>query len=142
MAWDTPAILNALVTRLNAVTGLTAQVGIPNSIAIQFGVYVIAGDAEYKQDATGLMSRQAAALIWIVYRTDGNVNAAELAVAGVLDEFPREFYADRTLGGVLEDGQLDMRLAATDQYVTIGGREFRQYQIRVVGRQSEAVSVG
>lgn len=143
MALNSTAILQALKALVEGLgSEWSVSIGQPENLPRQRTAWVeLAAQPVMDRAVGGLMQRDGEYLIVIAYRVRGGESTAELALAGIVDELTRAFYADRTLGGVGTNGSLDFGLAGTGDYQPIVGQEWRVYPVLVRISQRETLSV-
>lgn len=142
MAFNTRAPAEALVAMLDGLTGVSgAQLGVPASVATRIYATVTAASQALTSKATATTRRAARYMCTLVYRMDGTEAAAEQALMDVLDLFIAALMADRTLGGLVKDLEVDPTLADTPEYQARAGKEYREYPILVTVYQDGSYTV-
>lgn len=141
MTFDPGAMLNAIVALLPTVTGVQeADKGVPESFGARVATYASQGAITPLDEAGGyLMLFQCQVVAGFSYRVKGAEATAEDTLVSFVADFTRKFYADRTLGGVIENGSLDFSLNNTPDYRAVVGVEYRHYLILVRGDQRETI---
>jgi hypothetical protein len=143
--WSTAGPLSALATLLGTLTTAGLQevfVGVPESFGRQVSSYVTLGEQVIINKTTGGgMQRRMAYRVVIGYMVDGAEATAEATVAAILDAFLDAIFDDRTLGGTLEQIEVDASEAAQPRYVGVAGSIAREYPIRITGVQRKAFPV-
>ncbi len=146
MALNSPAILSALKTLVDGISGVqTAYVGMPQAPAGQLVGVVTLGGQEINDKATGkLLERDARFRVHFGYALGdladaAAVEAAELAMAAAVDLFlvamftARESWInDATLGNIK---RVDVSAPDDPRYAQWPGDEFRLYPLLVVVSQ-------
>ena len=129
--------LDAVVAILDLALGVQQSLlGEPDSIEYQVTAYSALGPFTVQDEFAGgglLITVQVFA--GLAYRLTGDPVTAERVVAAAMQDFIERFYADRTLGGIISNGQLQFDLNARPQYQLIEDQEFRVYLARVIGDQ-------
>lgn len=136
-AWDTEAPLLQLQTIGNAIPDLTAVfLGVPKTLPATVCAFIsLGGQKTYEKAVNGLLQRDLNYRFTVGYRTDGAPADAEATVARVVDVLVSALYADRTVGNTLERMSVDATAADQPRYTQIGGQEFRQFPVLVMGVQ-------
>lgn len=135
------ALLDAVVALLSASTGIQESLtGEPDSFDYQVTAYSVLGPITIEDEASGgLLMFHVEVFAGFAYRVTGDTDAAERVVVAAVADLTRRFYADRTLGGVVENGALMFDLNARPNYQIIDDQEHKLYLIRVLGDQREVI---
>lgn len=136
-SFNAEAVLQALETLAGGLTDVQdAGIGVPKAFALQVSTYVtLAGPDIADEAAGGCLLFTVRALVGFAYRVGDNARAAELALSRYVVDFIRAFYADRTLGGLIENGRLDLTVNNLPEYRDWSGREVRHFFVIVEGQQ-------
>ena len=88
-----------------------------------------------------MVRRDALVTVKLADRPAGDVRAAELAMAAVIDQFTAAFYAERRadMGGVVASCAIDLSANRTALYELIGGSECRIYLLLITATQQQNV---
>lgn len=138
MAFNTPAVADALVTLLQGLTSMataTVQKGAPMSVGTRRAAYVTAGAQRPEPKAGGMTMNDSRFFIDLAYRLDGDESAAETWLMTVIDEFLAAISADLTLGGTVSNVEIDMGMSEEPEYRERGAKEYREYPIVLTVRQ-------
>lgn len=143
MAFDTVGPMNHILSVLATVPNIaTVQLGAPLSWAKRTSAYVTLGPQPSDiKTAGGTVWRDAHYFVDIGYRCDddGNgVTEAELVLAAAVDALQRMVYADKTLGGLVQDTKIDTGLSQEPEYRMRAGKEYREYPVVLVCRQYDS----
>ncbi len=136
MAFNTKAQLQELKTLVEGVAGVQkVQIGVPESLPNRVCAFITMGPQPTTDKNAGLLQCLAQYQVTFAYKVAGAEDAAELALADILDGFKAAFFAARKTNGVLKGMQLDLTLANAPQYLAVAGQEFRQYPVAVTAKQ-------
>lgn len=142
MALNTTAIANAIVVKLQALSGMGAvQVGVPESTGPRVSAYVTMASQPSVRKATGLVRREARFFVLFAYRVDKNETTAETTLMDLVDAFLAALYADLKLGGACNSLEIDTGLADTPDYQMRAGKEYREYPIILTASQDTTYTV-
>lgn len=145
MAFNNGAVLNAIKALLLTLPQLqSAQLGAPDAAGTKVSAYVTLGAQPVVNEASGgLLKRETRCFVGFAYRVAGadaaDVATAETTLAAAVDAFIRAFYADRSLGGVVESAALDLSVADQPEYRITAGKEYRIYPLFVTTTQRETI---
>jgi hypothetical protein len=141
MTFDPGAFLNAVVALLPTAEGVQeASKGIPENFGSQVATYAALGSITPLDEASGyLLLFQIQVVAGFAYAVQLAEATAEDTLVAFVEDFTRKFYADRTLGGAIENGQLDFSLNNVTDYRPVVGVEFRHYIITIHGDQRETI---
>lgn len=142
MAFNTKAPAEALVALLDGLTGVAgAQLGVPASVSTRIYATVTAASQVITPKTSATTRRGARYNCTLIYRLDGTEAAAEQALMDVLDLFIAALMADRTLGGLVKDIEIDATLADSAEYQVRAGKEYREFPILVTVYQDGSYTV-
>lgn len=138
--FDSVAPMTAIVALLTAVPGMGAvQIGAPLSWSKKTSAYVTLGQQPSDiKTAGGTVWRDAHYFVDIGYRCDDDlsgVSEAETVLGAALDALQRAVYADKTLGGTVQDTHIDTGLADEPEYRQRAGSEYREFPLVLICRQ-------
>lgn len=141
--YNTPGFLDAVMALLRAQPGISEVVlGAPSQLTERVTAYVTVGPQRFIAKAAngpsgGVIEKWSYAFIVLACRiTDrGPVAEAEAVIARFADTWPVALFADRTLGGVVQDVAIDMEIAREPDYQMRAGREWREYPCLISGKQ-------
>jgi len=143
MALNTLAIANAIVVKLQALSGIgTVQIGVPESTNYRVSAYVTMASQPNVRKATGLVRREARFFVNFCYRVDKAETTAETTLMGLVDAFLTALYADLKLGGACNSLEIDTGLADTPDYQLRADKEFREYPIILTAAQDAPYTTG
>ena len=142
MAFDTPAVLNAVVTLVQGLTGMQSVTkGVPESLPTRVAAYVTVGpQPENDRTAGGLLRKEGRIRVTFGYRVSGAEATAESDLAAMIDRFMVAYYAARRTnlsGTVTSLGNLDHSVANTAEYEAIAGQEYRRYPVDIPFTQEQ-----
>jgi hypothetical protein len=139
--FDSAGVLSALAAMLGGLDGMQqVYIGAPESLSKRVSAYVaVGGNTQPISDRiTGVLSDERAWFVGFGYRVADAERDAELALAAFVDAFARAFYANRTLGGLIQSNpRLDFSLTRDPRYEVRAGQEFRVLPVLVIGTQRE-----
>lgn len=141
MAFDAPAVLEAIRAFAAGATGFTITIGPPEGFGRAASGYVDLGALPVVDRAAGgLVERTGEFLLILGYRVKGAEAGAVQAIATALDELQRAYYAsDRTFGGVAVSSSAEFLERPT--WEDIVGLEYRLYPIVFLVKQRESLGV-
>lgn len=143
MAWQTKAVLNALVTMVQGLSTMqgTVNKGVPESFPTLVSGYVAAGLPEVRRGTSGRREMDSRFFVGFGYAIEGAEQDAEDKLCDTVDAFCRAFESSPFLGGLLEQPRMVDPGAATPEYAIVVGQEFRHVQFLIMGVQVENVPV-
>lgn len=141
MAFDAPAVLEALRTFAAGATGFTISIGPPEGFGRRASGYVDLGALPVADRAAGgLVERTGEFLLVLGYRVKGAEQGTIQAIAAALDALQVAYYAsDRTFGGVAVSSSAEFLERPT--WEDIVGLEYRLYPIVFLVKQRESLGV-
>lgn len=132
----TKAIAEELVNVLSGLS-VSAQIGLPKGVGPRLYGFVTMGSQQLVRKTTGTAQRRRRFFVLLVYRVDGDEDAAEDVLMDLVDSFVGALLADLTLNGTCRSLEVDTGLADEPDYQLRAGKEFREYPVLV-----EALGLG
>lgn len=139
-AYNTPAAAAALVNVLSDL-GIPAQLGAPEAVQTRLTAWVTLGGQVIERKHMARTQRRTRFFVMLMYRVDRSEDTAEAQLMGVVDQLVAAIQADYTLGGVVDDAQINSMAADEPDYQARAGREYREYPFIVEVTQRDGFEV-
>ena len=143
--WDPQAVANYLVAKAQTIltdSPLQSQRGVPLDSKFQLSFCCTMGSFEIAPYAIQNL------LVWtrfwclFAHRIDGNEEAAEDAIMGIIPQFITLLYQDQSFGGIVSQIEIQAAVSDEPEYLMIRRREHREYPILVRVAQYHTFSLG
>jgi hypothetical protein len=139
---DSPAAMAAVKTMMEGIDGVQdVRIGVPRSLPFQASVFLAGAGDDAKPRVTETITNEFAIRIHFGYRVAENmalVEEAELQLLAFKDALIRAHWANKKLGGVVEDSRLDFSPSRSAEYEVRAGQEWRIYPVDLLCKQSES----
>jgi hypothetical protein len=140
MAFNTPAVLDAVVALLTGLEGMQSVTkGVPETLGTRVSAYVTMGRQAPRDKATGrLLTKDGRIRVVFGYRVSKEEASAEADLTAMVDRFHVAFYAAKktNLGGTVTSlRDLDDSAADLADYEMVRGQEYRRYPVDILFTQ-------